>query len=387
MLEYIKKLITPDMVFFGVPAGPTTAIDLTGKNPNIQCFGTHPNVPVIGECTGRNLLWMDGGLNTWTSPTNLTFWAEVLAGSSTINREATEKIEGDYSCRFDVDASNSAVTIINNGYIILLPSERNKVVVWYKNSAAGKTGSILIRTDPPDFYLSSTATWGSSWNHIILPNSTVWTPFELDFNAHADHSTYRLSLRNAAATSSSIYWDNMSIKKVGPPLINPSVGWVFGGDDYVDLTGLTDAGTSFSFSFWGYSRDNTDPSKYIFDVETGRLVFAWSYGTAGKIAVHDGTWRDFGDSPSTHIWHYVTFALNSATSKMKMFLNGSQYGSELGYTPHSIGGRIALGSYYQKHISFFNGFITLPSLSKGAWSLEQHNNIYLATKGMFAPRA
>lgn len=65
------------------------------------------NAPVL---TGSNLI-TNGNFDTWSSPTNAGSWTELLAGTSTVNREATVVQAGTYSCRFDVDASNNVPRI------------------------------------------------------------------------------------------------------------------------------------------------------------------------------------------------------------------------------------------------------------------------------------
>lgn len=169
-------------------------------------------------------------------------------------------------------------------------------------------------------------------------------------------------------------------------LTYPSVGWWFGGDDYIDLTGLTTVGTSLSFSSWIYSTDDTVGHKYILDAESGRIIFNWKTSTEGKIAFYDNSWKSFDTTPASHLWHCITFALNGATGKAKLFLNGSEYGSERDYTPHSIGGVVVMGARYSKDQNFFPSYLALPSLANEPWSLQQHNNIYLATKSLFSPR-
>jgi len=174
-----------------------------------------------------------------------------------------------------------------------------------------------------------------------------WWPFDEGTGRTAyDHSKYGNdgSLENMEE-------DDWVDGKVGKALDFDEV------DDYIDLTGMTDAGTSFSLSLWVYSRDNTAPSKYLFDVETGRMLFSWAIDGTEKIGVFDGVWRVFGDSPSIDTWHHVVFVLNGTTSKMKMYLNGSQYGAELDYTPRSIGGAVAIGSKYDGTSHWFDGII------------------------------
>lgn len=65
------------------------------------------NTPLL---TGSNLI-SNGNFETWSSPTNADSWTELLAGTSTVNREASVVQAGVYSCRFDVDASNNVPRI------------------------------------------------------------------------------------------------------------------------------------------------------------------------------------------------------------------------------------------------------------------------------------
>lgn len=65
------------------------------------------NTPLL---TGSNLI-TNGNFETWSSPTNAGSWTELLAGTSTVNRESSVVQAGVYSCRFDVDASNNVPRI------------------------------------------------------------------------------------------------------------------------------------------------------------------------------------------------------------------------------------------------------------------------------------
>ena len=152
----------------------------------------------------------DGGMEVWTSATNLTNWLETVSGTSTVNREATEKIEGAYSCRLDVDASNNHV-VLSQRDIPLVPLRRYKLVIWYKNSVAGKTACLAFRNKASGVWLKEDGTWTAVDTEIVIPNSTVWKKYELEFSAHADYSLYYIWLYEDAATSSSIYFDDASI--------------------------------------------------------------------------------------------------------------------------------------------------------------------------------
>jgi len=154
-----------------------------------------------------------------------------------------------------------------------------------------------------------------------------------------------------------------------------------GVDDYVDVTGMTDAGTTHTIEFWAYSRDSTNASKYPFDVQTGRILVGWGSDTAGWIGIYDGTWRLFGNSPSANVWHHLVFVLDGSTSKMKMYLDGTQYGSELSYSPQAIGGAVHIGARYAQAGSWygFNGLIDEVRISNttrsSAWINTTFNTI------------
>lgn len=60
--------------------------------------------------TGSNLV-TNGNMESWGTLTNMTTWTEILAGTSTINRESSVVQAGTYSCRFDVDAGNNVPKI------------------------------------------------------------------------------------------------------------------------------------------------------------------------------------------------------------------------------------------------------------------------------------
>ena len=167
--------------------------------------------------------------------------------------------------------------------------------------------------------------------------------------------------------SGDIAYDNSGNGNDGT-LVNMEAGdWVNGiagkclsfdrGNDYLDLTGLTDAGTTHSFSCWAYSRNSVAVDMFVLDSQTGRIILGWGTGTAGKIGIYDGVWKVFGDSPSADTWHHIVFLLDGAISKMKMYLNGVQYGSELDYTPHAIGDSVTIGARHCGTTSYFNGII------------------------------
>lgn len=151
----------------------------------------------------------DGGMEAWTTATNLTNWTESISGTSTVNQEATTIHGGTYSCHLEVDASNSNVRIQQNFSII--PLKKYKVVFWYKNSVAGKTARVKTFDTGSNVWLTPTGSWQTEDTATTLANSITWKKFGLEFYAHADYSDYTIQLRNLTAHSSSIYLDDVSI--------------------------------------------------------------------------------------------------------------------------------------------------------------------------------
>jgi hypothetical protein len=144
--------------------------------------------------TGNELL-SDTGMETWSSATNLTSYQETIAGTSTINQEATIKHAGNYSCRMDIDASGSNCQIRQ-----ALSNYLNQWAVftyWLQASAANKKGIAI---------------YGASSNGPSRNPGTSMTQYV---------DTYRISenpfnpgVRRAAgeSASSSLYWDDFSVK-------------------------------------------------------------------------------------------------------------------------------------------------------------------------------
>lgn len=197
---------------------------------------------------------IDGGLNLWTSPTDLTHWVESLYGSSTINRESSEihKVEGAFSCRLDIDAEASGAYVAQN--FSMIPLKKHNLIHWYKNSLADKTVGIVISDIGENVWLTENGSWIGSYS-IVLPNSLVWKKFEVDFYAHKDYSNYKVQLRQISAASSSIYFDDVRIEEFvvddGKTLMVSSVIFIptnadgdrliltdYNGNKFVDIKGL-----------------------------------------------------------------------------------------------------------------------------------------------------
>lgn len=71
------------------------------------------NTPTLGS-----ELLTDGELENWNSATDLTNWAETVAGTSTINQETSVIHGGTSAIRFDVDASSNSAFVTQGSVTI-----------------------------------------------------------------------------------------------------------------------------------------------------------------------------------------------------------------------------------------------------------------------------
>jgi hypothetical protein len=152
---------------------------------------------------------VDGGLELWSSSTNLTYWTENISGSSTVNREQTEAYDGAFCAKLSIDSSDHYAEIQQN--IRLVPGATAKLSLWYKNSTTGKTAGIVLCDSGQNTYLKSDGTWQASSNVIVLPNATTWTKYEISFTVPGSYTNYHLYLKRNSAASSDIYFDKVSL--------------------------------------------------------------------------------------------------------------------------------------------------------------------------------
>lgn len=188
---------------------------------------------------------LDGGYEVWTSPTLPTNWIAYIAGTSTLNREGTDRHSGLYCVRFDIDAGNDYS--ITAQYVTLTPSGAYVFSCWYK-TAVGKTCAFRLRDDPAHVRLKSDGTWiADDGAGIVLPSTSgAWAQYTFAFTAHPSYSAYNLFVGHntaygSTAASSSIYIDDFSICGSGFA-VNTTTAPV---QDAARITGLT-AGTAYS---------------------------------------------------------------------------------------------------------------------------------------------
>lgn len=148
------------------------------------------NTPTLGseEYTNEDLEdWDDAETPTW--------WNHSHAGTSTVNREGVEQHGGTYCVRFDIDASNS-VAQITKGIDVGDANEWLLVTHWAKSSIAGKTGAFNR--------------FGWEGNNINRTLTTDWVQYFEGGRARLDPAPNYF--KSVIAPSSSLYWDDVSLK-------------------------------------------------------------------------------------------------------------------------------------------------------------------------------
>jgi len=172
--------------------------------------------PCIGDSMyGTNAI-QDGDFFYWTvadPTTDLTYWIETIAGTSTINRDTAQVQVGNYCVRMDIDALNSVARLRQR--FSLLRNRNYTLQFSYLNSLAAKTARFMLYNEDLNVSLAADGSWAAGQVYVTLANVVAWTDYSLAFTSHADFSSYDLYLENAAASSSSIYFDGVGVLTAG----------------------------------------------------------------------------------------------------------------------------------------------------------------------------
>lgn len=176
-----------------------------------------------------------------------------------------------------------------------------------------------------------------------------------------------------------------------PSLINPSVGWRFGTDNYIEVPdapcwNLTNKGSvgiwfkpAFAFA------DGSQGVELFF--LSGRIsAFRFSTASSKLYYILEGGGPDCHSNSDSWQpeWHYVEVTHDGTALKMYMdaVLQNAIGDATLNFFKSS--GNLVIGS--TSGASSFQGYTALPFVSNETRSQQQVENFYLATKSLFAPR-
>jgi len=128
----------------------------------------------------------DGGMEEWVTDHNMLVWTESVAGTSTINKEATAPHAGTYCSRMDIDASNSSAEITQA--FRLRRGIDHTLSLWYKTEAL-KTAKVQFYDTAGNIWLDSNGDWQTSSQDISLSASTSWINKSIPFKSDSTYVT------------------------------------------------------------------------------------------------------------------------------------------------------------------------------------------------------
>ena len=161
---------------------------LPRSNPYILSPFTAANIPVLGG----EIIPHDTGFESWDDASTPAWWSHEHNGTSTINREGTDKHAGSYAMRMDIDAGNDLADV--NQAIVMAAGTWAKVDFWAFCPTATKT--LKVDMDA----------W--SFNPGSLP--AVYTNYTAVLRAPSANP--RPYISRASAASASLYLDDFSLK-------------------------------------------------------------------------------------------------------------------------------------------------------------------------------
>ncbi len=270
---------------------------------------------------GAELL-TDGGVENWSSGTNLTSWTEALLGSSTVNRESSVVYAGTYSCRYDIDSSSSAASIIQavstaigDTYRLSCRSRSNPSARAMRLDLGSVVGSQQILTDAWAYYEALAIATAASLNFIPQRGNT--------------------------GASYSLYWDDLSVRKIGE-VDGQLAGGVtlgqtgrLGANHAFNLDGSTGLATITqraaingltNFGLWFLVRPDVVGANDHLCLKTDELIVYLNSNGSVFAQVDYGT-TDAQTTSSAGVvtagnWHAVGISINSANRQIRINVDG-----------------------------------------------------------------
>ena len=158
----------------------------------------------------------DGGLEAWTSGTNLTNWTEDVGGTSTVNQDSADKRSGSYCARSEIDTLGNYAAIYQE---VTLDANTEYEMSYYQKStdAAACEPYLYIRCrkagDFYNFYLQAdTTTWGAGSSLFIATLSAAYQQQVYTFTTTDSSGLYRFYIeRTGGCNGDTLYYDDLSV--------------------------------------------------------------------------------------------------------------------------------------------------------------------------------
>jgi hypothetical protein len=224
-------------------------------------------IPILGA----NLL-TDGGFETWVSATNLTNWVEAIAGSSSVNREGTDKVSGNYAVRLDVDGSNSNVAISQaiTGW---------NAGIWAQLSFQGKsspTARSFVATSGT--YSITTAAMTTSYQPITTCLRSVGTNDSI------------VMKRSVASTL--LYADDATFQLINFPSCLKTIRYTTGGDFIIRQKLRVIKGTQIGFGVNLDSASNPQNGVFVYADGSNVRIELLKAGVWSSVLSTGASWPD-----------------------------------------------------------------------------------------------
>jgi hypothetical protein len=123
---------------------------------------------------------VDPGLEAWTTPTNLTNWAEYVDPSCALTQEAVDKHSGNWSCKLTSAMTPGQYSFISQN-ITLAAAVNYRITIWYRNDVPETNLFLYLYDTTYSKSLISTGLWQAGVAYITLPYSATWTSYSIDF--------------------------------------------------------------------------------------------------------------------------------------------------------------------------------------------------------------
>ena len=162
------------------------------------------------------------------------------------------------------------------------------------------------------------------------------------------------------------------------------------GTRHIDVTGLTSANQSYTFSFWMKTASASGDARII-DIQTGRTLIGFS---AGLLRYYDvNAWRTVtGPLVNNNQWRHVAVVYRGAASKADIYIDGALATGDLAYSPRNLGASSRIGATYGTTTQPYDGLldefriaeaVRSPSYIKASWLSQASNDVYISYGSAF----
>lgn len=252
------------------------------------------NTPTLGS-----EILADPGIENWTNSTTPTTWTKSTAGSSTVNQETSVIHGGSNAVRVDIDSGNSSA------HINVLISGSVSIGDWFM-----MTGWVKCSTTGKSFRFDQDATSGATQ----IPSTTYAQFYQ---GARRGSSDSRVFLFRASAASSSLYFDDISVKKLTLNTLF-AVKASRANPGYVSAAGTITAGNPCGVV---YGLDSySSPATFLIAYHDG-------ISTLSFVKCVSGTYTSLISTGVTYVSGQLPQIRWTGSTTYQLWYNGSQRGS------------------------------------------------------------